>query len=415
MSVDKLSSIVLDNGSGCIKAGLSLQESPSFVFPSVVGTHKVLAMRAYFPRSKFCAHEAISKRAMLVLKYPIEHGVVTDWDNMEELWHHTFYDQLHVYPEEHSLLITEPPLNPKTNREKTTQIMFETFNTPKLYVSNTSQLALYASGRCTGIVIDSGEGVTYSVPVFNGHIQTDSILRLDIAGRDITDYLMKIFCEENPTFFLHNSINKPLINTISKMKESLAFVSNDFGCDLEKSYASAEFERAYTLPDGAHLATIAGERFRCVEPLFNPSLIGQEYSGIHDLAYNSITKCDNEIQQYLYGNIVLSGGNTLFPGMAERVHKEMSKLAPHNTRINVMSPSDRKYSSWIGGSLLARSDHFDRMCISRFDYDEYGSSLIHRKSYFIDVNQTTHTQPEGLEDIYTRMDSDNIFIWILGY
>ena len=320
---------------------------------------------------------------MTPLKHPIEDGIVNSWDDMEKIWHHTFYNELHVSPEDRPVLLTEPPHNKenaksmKTNREKMTQVMFETFGTPALYVANKAVLALYANGRMDGLVLDSGHSATHSVPIYEGYALPYCTHRIELGGQDVTKRLAEKLVSSGYSF--STTAEMDLVRDI---KEKLCYVSYDYS----EEYSKCE-QKSFKLPDG-HDINIGSEMFQSPEMLF----LGYDIHnfnfrrdlnplGVHDAIYQSSQAWDLNHRRYMWPNIVLSGGNTMFPGMAERMEKEVISFAPSCMKVKIIAPPERKHSTWIGGSILASLSTFKQMMVTKEEYEEVGPNIVHTKCF----------------------------------
>jgi len=356
-------------------------------FSSVVGYPKQKTAIVGSDKDYYIGEEAQQKRGILILKYPLEHGIVQNWEDMEKVWRHTFDNELRMVVGDENpadedccgVLLTEAPMNPKENRERMTQIMFETFNARRFYVAIQAVLSLYASGRTTGVVVDCGDGVSHTVPIYEGYSMPHAIQRINLAGRDLTDYICKILQESKIT--LTTTAER---ESAKKIKEDLCYVSMNFAEELE---GFAGKEKQFEMPDGT-VVTVSNQQIRCPELMFKPSLDGKEMMGLHELTKKTVHDCDLDVRKDLLANVVMSGGTTMFPNMPERLQQEIQGLVPDATKVKVIAPPERMISVWIGGSILASLSTFSRMWICResnpdaqppiVGYEEVGPRIVHQ-------------------------------------
>ena len=373
---ENIQALVVDIGSHLCRAGFAGDDVPRVIFPSVIGRPYIVNGSVSMGcKPIYVGDDAASRRGVLSLSYPIQRGIVTDWEDMEKILHRTFNNQVFLAPEEHPLLLSEPPLNPKRDKESLIELVFETFNFPATYIALQGLLSVYASGRSNVVVLSIGEGVAHTLAVAHGYVICNSIKRKEVAGCDLTEYLMKILTHRGYSFT--NSTEREIAR---EMKERLCYVAADYKKEISLARSSSSIERTYQLPDG-QVFVVGEERFRCPEALFNPLLLQRESDGIHEFLYGAIQECDVDVRSDLLGNIVLSGGSTLLPGFGERLCKEIDSLIPSNAHAEVVSLPERKYMVWTGGSMLASLSTFQQMWLTKQEYEERGIGYIHKRLF----------------------------------
>lgn len=368
--------VIVDN-SITIKAGFSNDDYPRKVFPCVIGRSRGEEADDANSRDVYIGEEVQNKKASLSIRSPIENNAVTNWDDMEKIWYYTFHNKLGIKPKDHAILLTEAPLNFKYNREKMIEIMTEYFNFPSMYLGNQSALALYSNGLTTGLVVDSGDSATFVVAVDEGYAPPKSTKKLYIGGRDVSNYLSELLTKRGHTYTTPQELS-----AITDIKETMCYVAQDFKKELDKANSSDDNKKTYELPDGDVIATVNYERIQAPEILFQPKMV-ETFSkkGLHTLCYQAVQESNPDIRKYLYKNLVFSGGNTMFHGLQERLTKELVALSVPEKDINIVAPSQRKNSTWVGGALLSSLSTFQESWITNEDYDEFGPGIVHRKCW----------------------------------
>ncbi|XP_072923915.1 uncharacterized protein [Hemitrygon akajei] len=371
---DLIAALNTNNGSGFCKSGIVGNSIPTSVIPSVMGFPKATkGKHSASLKDCYVGKAAQARREVLSLTYPIERGMVTSWDEMEMIWRYIFGFELHVKSKERPVLLTAAPLTPFLSRERMTEIMFEDFSVPAMFVAIPATLALYSSGRTQGVVLDSGHGITDAVPIYEGYYLPDAVHRSHLAGSDISASLRQFMLENG-----HSFAEKLETDVIQDIKEKLCYVSLDF--KVESSKPAEEMQREYRLPDGTQIM-VSNELIRAPELLFTHENTGLKDTGVLMLLLNSIAKCNGSLHEELYNNILLSGGSTLFPGMEERLLKEIKLHAPPGVPVKVIAPPERKYSVWVGASILTSLSSFKHMWITLNDYNDFGPSIVNRRCF----------------------------------
>lgn len=370
MTDEECQTIVIDNGSGTLKAGIAGCEQFDIELPSIVGC---IRRSVGCNNNIYIGDMALDRSGILNLEHPIEGNTVINWDNLEKIWTYAI-ESLGHDSSEYNILLTDSSLSPKINREKMAQIMFETFNVKSFYVCSQELLSIYPSGCTTGIVYNGGYSVSQIVPIYNNEIISDAIIRHNVAGKDLTLWLQKMLYDLDGVF-----ISKQESKAVINLKEKHSYVAYDYLAELDKARFSSEYNKSCIHPDG-RMITLSDELFRCPELLFRPHLNGFQVDGVDKCIYDSIMKCDIDYRKHLFSNIVLSGGTTMIEGLPERITKEMSNFAPY-MNVKIVAPPERKYMAWIGGSIFASLANFSQKVITLKEFKENGSRIVQSKCY----------------------------------
>eukprot|EP01027_Heterolobosea_sp_BB2_P016987 GEZU01024105.1.p1 GENE.GEZU01024105.1~~GEZU01024105.1.p1 ORF type:complete len:303 (-),score=101.99 GEZU01024105.1:133-1041(-) len=302
--------------------------------------------------------------------------MIMDWDQMEELWDYSF-ELLKADPERHPVIMTANAFTPQKHRETMCEIMFETFKVPELYVAMPGYLSLYASGDNTGVVVESGEGITHIIPIADGVVMPDTTTRFPIAGQDVTQYLIRLLSERGLRFEPHQEMR-----IARHIKHNMCYTCYDFDDELLGAKQNPKkFEQTLDMNTGESIV-IGNEAFRACEVMFEPSLLGCEVQGLHHAIVQCIEKIDVSLRKPLFNNICLGGGNLLFPGMADRIEKSIRDVLKQQKNLELkVNAAGHQYSAWQGASILTCLPEFQKQWITQEDYVSEGPSIVLSKCF----------------------------------
>jgi len=368
--------IIIDLGSSSIKAGFSGEEKPSLVFPNIFGEMKYPKAGGLLKKDdkkEIIGNDCLKYMGVLKLKYPLVRGVFNDVEDIEPIldYIYTHLDISLAEMKEHPVLIAEPLLSPKDNRENIAKILFDVHKIEYLFFASQPVLSLYSTSSTSGAVLESGDGVTQSCIIYDGYSIPGSNKRINLGGRDVTEYLQYLLnrkgCE------LKDSDG---FQITKKIKEEIGEIAFD-GKNID--IYNNENNKKYILPDDSEI-NIGDERFLAPEILFNPLLKEYEYPGLPEILADSINKTNVDMKKQLYNSILLSGGSMKMKGMKERMHKEIKKLSPKNVKVRLYTPTNPDNCAWIGANIISSMEISKDMWISQKEWLETDSNIINTRT-----------------------------------
>ncbi|XP_030327222.1 actin-like protein 7A [Strigops habroptila] len=361
--------LVVDIGTGHFKCGFAGDPWPLYIVSPTFG--KPTWEAGSNQRETFVEEELQNSSVPSTPINPVRHGTVVDWNYVQDTLKCIFKAEMKIQPDDHAVLMSVPPLCSTTDKGKYAEMLFEGLHTPAIHLAYQSHLSMYSYGKTSALVVESGHGVSYVVPIYEGYILRSITGKVDYAGSDITCYLMKLLNESGNAFTEHQ------LNIIQDLKEKCCYTSLDLKQDLSLPVEKQQVD--YKLPDG-HFISVGKERFLCAEALFKPVLFGSQQQGLLQLTLACLKKCDADINRKMLGNILLCGGSTMMEGFADRFQRELARMCPHDGPIITASPQ-RKSAVWIGGSILASLNSFQDLWVHRYEYEEHGSTCIFKKCF----------------------------------
>ena len=376
MSHDLKKPIIIDLGSSEIKAGFFDNSSPKFRLKNIIGDSLSKRNSSLINKSKehYISSECDKYYNDLTIRYPIQRGVFIKDDDIQLIFEYIL-TQLGLNTQqmkEHPLLITEPINNKLSNSEKISEILFEKMNIPSLIFAKQPLLSLISLGYSTGVVLESGSDITQSCVSYEGYLIENSFYRYDYGGKDVSNILKILLKQNNPNI---NSNVFDNIKVINEIKENQCYIKTLK--DENEDFVSIPSD--YILPDGNKLV-LNDEKILAPEILFNNKLIFAEYLTFHEMVINSINKVDINIKNKLYKTIILSGGNTKFKGIEEKMKTNLSYLMPRGVDIKIRTQINPELNCWNGGNIIASLNTFNKMLVNKKEWDECGKNIIHIKN-----------------------------------